>query len=186
MQLNGNLKPAVFLDRDGVINAPIVIEGKPYSPRNMKEVRVLEGVRDAIPKLHNEGFELIVVTNQPDIANGFVTREFVDEIHSFLRSETGIKHFYVCVHNAEDECVCRKPKSGLLRKAALDLKLDLSSSFLVGDRWKDVEAGQDAGCKCFFIDNKYEEKRPKLPFLGVNSLLEATSLILEALYADER
>jgi len=178
VRLNGKMKPAVFLDRDGVINAPIVIHGKPYSPRNEKEFEILDGVRDAIPMLLNEGLEIVVVTNQPDIANGFVTQEFVDRFHSYLRIETGIRHFYICAHNNEQKCDCRKPKSGLFRKAAIDLKLDLCSSFLVGDRWKDIEAGQNVGCECFFIDNNYKEKRPSPPYHRVNSLVEATKLIL--------
>lgn len=171
-------RKAVFLDRDGVVIGTKIEFGKPIAISELEEVAILEGAEAAIDSLSRGGFELVVVTNQPDLADGFLTQKQVDEIHEFLRYKTGIRHFYVCAHNSEQKCDCRKPKSGLFRRAAIDLQLDLFSSFLVGDRWKDIEAGQNVGCECFFIDNNYKEKRPNPPYRRVESLVEASKLIL--------
>ena len=173
MRRNGDLKSAVFVDRDGVVNQAIVVDRLPYAPRKISELKLLDGVVVGVKILKDLGFELVVVTNQPDLASGLVTRQFIEEVHDRISSETDLHHFYVCAHDDKDQCVCRKPKVGLLRKAALELGLSLESSYLVGDRWKDVEAGQRAGCKCFFIDNKYAERRPQPPFTEVSSLLDA-------------
>jgi D-glycero-D-manno-heptose 1,7-bisphosphate phosphatase len=179
MRQSGNLKSAVFLDRDGVVNESLIRGNKPFSPRRLDEVVILEGVRQAVSVLQSIGLIVVVVTNQPDIAHGFITRRLVNKINSMISTETGIEHFYVCEHKAEDSCECRKPRPGLLKRAAFELSLSLSSSYLVGDRWKDIDAGQQVGCECFFIDYDYSESRPKPPFTTVSSLLEATTLILE-------
>ena len=127
--------------------------------------------------LHEHGFITVVVTNQPDIARGYLTIEMVSLMHSEISRATGLQNFYSCFHDDKDNCECRKPNIGLMRKAARDLDLDISKSFMVGDRWKDIEAGQRAGCKCFFIDNNYSERRPTPPFHTVISLLEAAKII---------
>lgn len=177
MQPNGNLKRAVFLDRDGVINKSLILEGRPYSPRIIDHLKILAGVKDAVSMLHEHGFITVVVTNQPDIARGYLTIEMVSLMHSEISRATGLQNFYSCFHDDKDNCECRKPNIGLMRKAARDLDLDISKSFMVGDRWKDIEAGQRAGCKCFFIDNNYSERRPTPPFHTVISLLEAAKII---------
>ena len=173
------MKRAVFLDRDGVINRAFVFDGVPTPPKSIGEVEILSGVREAIELLQERNFVVIVVTNQPDVARGFVSRESVEAINTHLSQELGIKLFYSCFHDDLDECICRKPKPGLIMDSAAYLDLDLNKSFMVGDRWRDITAGQAAGCKCFFIDYEYEEKSPVLPFTKVSSLLEATRMILE-------
>jgi D-glycero-D-manno-heptose 1,7-bisphosphate phosphatase len=179
MRRSGNLKKAVFLDRDGVISQALIDDGRPYSPRKKEELFILTGVSEAVELLLSHGYLPVVVTNQPDIARGFTTFEHVSEMHKIISNRTGLQHFYVCVHDEQDKCQCRKPKTGMLTNAARELSLNLNESFLVGDRWKDIQAGQNAGCHCFFIDNGYLEKRPEPPFHTVVSLLEAASYITE-------
>lgn len=179
MLQSGKLHPAVFLDRDGVINRAIIHKNLPYSPKTMKDLVLLDGVIEAIAMLHKYGFITAVITNQPEIARGRSTLDSILSLHKKISLKTGLQNFYLCAHDDYDECECRKPKIGLIKQAEIDLDLDISNSFLVGDRWKDIEAGQRAGCRCFFIDNNYEEKPPSPPFQKVNSLLEAAMIITE-------
>jgi D-glycero-D-manno-heptose 1,7-bisphosphate phosphatase len=183
MRPSGKLQPAVFLDRDGVINRAIIHEQIPYPPRRPEELEILDGVKEAVSLLHNHGFITVVVTNQPDIARGVSTLDSVLNLHKEISSKTGLQNFYLCVHDERDECECRKPNTGLIKKAVLDLDLDVSKSFMVGDRWKDIEAGQRVGCRCFYIDNNYLERRPIQPFQRVTSLLEAAIIITEGINA---
>lgn len=174
------MKRAVFLDRDGVLNRSDLVNGIPTPPIRVKEVEILDGVIEAIQMIKDCDFFPIVVTNQPDVARRVITQESVEEINRYLGSELGIEHFFTCFHDDLDECDCRKPKPGLLQTAADRLNINLSKSFMIGDRWRDIEAGQSAGCYCFLIDSNYKEKSPKLPFVRVTSLLEAARLILES------
>jgi len=169
---------AVFLDRDGVINRAFVRDGKPYPPSGPEELEILPGVPEALSRLSAAGFWLVVVTNQPDVARGKQSRETVETIHALLRNQLPIDEFRVCYHDDADCCHCRKPEPGMLLDAARDAQLDLSNSFMVGDRWRDIEAGKRAGCSTIFIDAGYEETRPDRPDMCVCSLSEATSWIL--------
>lgn len=169
---------AVFLDRDGVINRAFVRDGMPYPPSGLDELEILPGVPRALVLLKNNGFHLVVVTNQPDVARGARTREEVETIHAALRFKLVLDEFRVCYHDHADRCACRKPEPGMLLDAAREMKLDLSNSFMVGDRWRDIEAGKRAGCATVFIDAGYEEKRPERPDASVRSLPEAADWIL--------
>jgi D-glycero-D-manno-heptose 1,7-bisphosphate phosphatase len=173
------MRRAVFLDRDGVINRSVVRNGKPYPPDSLEELEILPGVAEALKDLRNGGFLNVVVTNQPDVATGKQTREAVEKINAFLVERLCIDLIKVCFHADADHCACRKPKPGMLLEAARELAVDLSKSSLVGDRWRDVGAGQAAGCKNYFIDYRYSEKRPDKPYVAVKSLPEAAALILE-------
>lgn len=173
-------QPVFFLDRDGVVVEALVRDEQPYSPRVMEEVRIIGGVAEAIEKLLSLDFKVVVVTNQPDVARRDISIDFVYEVHDYIMKNTGIEHFYVCPHNDEQGCNCRKPKPGLFWQATSDLNLDLSNSFLVGDRWKDIAAGNSVGSTCFFIDYKYNEPKPEQPFIQVQSLLDATNLVEES------
>ena len=170
------MKYAAFLDRDGVINRSIIIDGKPQPPSVVSEVQILDGVIEAIKIIEKFDFVPVVITNQPDIARGVTTLSEVETINSFISLQTGIKHFYICPHDDSDKCDCRKPNPGLILHAVLDLDLDLKSSFLVGDRWKDIETGQALGIETYFIDYSYSERAPNFPFTKVVSLLEAVNL----------
>lgn len=172
------MKRAVFLDRDGVINRAVVREGKPYPPASLSELEVLPGVEDALVSLHQAGYLLIVLTNQPDVARGTTTQETVEEINRFLVSVLPLDEFRTCYHDSADLCGCRKPQPGALLSAARIHGIDLEKSFMVGDRWRDVEAGQRAGCRTCFIDYGYAEKQPEGVDFRVASLLEAAQIIL--------
>lgn len=170
---------AVFLDRDGVLNAATVRDGKPYPPQSLGELKITPEAPACLERLRAAGFLLIVVTNQPDLARGKQTREVVDEIHSALRSAMPLDAFYVCAHSDEDECDCRKPKPGMLLAAADDFHIDLANSFMVGDRWRDVEAGARAGCRTVFLDFGYRERGPEPPpHVTVGTLGEGVEWIL--------
>ena len=154
------LRRAVFLDRDGVINHSVVIDGKPYPPENVAAMKILPGVPQALKALSKAGFLLIVITNQPDVAKGMTSRETVEEIHNYMAACLPIDEFRTCFHQDSDGCDCRKPSPGALLAAAKSHHIDLEKSYMVGDRWRDVEAGQQAGCKTIFIDYRYKEKQP--------------------------
>jgi len=168
---------AVFLDRDGVINRALERESKPYPPRNLDEFEILPEVPAACAKLKAAGFLLVVVTNQPDVARGTQRREVVDAIHARLRAELPLDDVRACFHDDADGCACRKPAPGLLLQAARDHRLALEACYLVGDRWRDVEAGQAAGCRTIFIDHGWAERRPASPSATVASLAEAAAWI---------
>lgn len=172
------MKRAVFLDRDGVINKSVTREGRPYAPGSVDDLEIIEGVREALASLRNAGFLNIVVTNQPDVATGKLKFETVEAMHRRLARELGLDAIKVCYHGDADGCECRKPKPGMLLQAAREFGIDLGRSFVVGDRWRDVAAGQAAGCTSFFIDYGYDEKRPEPPYIEVKSLAEASRRIL--------
>lgn len=174
------LTHAVFLDRDGVINRAIVRGGKPFAAESLEQLEILPGVLEALQRLRASGYLNIVVTNQPDVGAGKVPRRAVEEIHAYLLKELPIDAVKVCYHVEADSCSCRKPKPGMLLKAARDLDINLAASWVVGDRWRDVEAGHAAGCRALFIDYGYAEKRPEKPYLSVTSLLDGASLILRS------
>ncbi|MEY2407752.1 MAG: D-glycero-D-manno-heptose 1,7-bisphosphate phosphatase [Verrucomicrobiota bacterium] len=171
---------AVFLDRDGVINRALTRDGKPYPPASLAEFEILPGVADACALLKQAGFLLVVVTNQPDVGRGTTTQEMVDSIHAVMRRELPIDRVEVCFHPGQgaSECDCRKPKPGMLLRAAADLKIDLSRSFMVGDRWRDIDAGEAAGVTTILIDYHYAELMRHPPRHRVHSLLEAARIIL--------
>jgi D-glycero-D-manno-heptose 1,7-bisphosphate phosphatase len=170
---------AVFLDRDGVLNEAIVRDGKPYPPRTLDEFRIVAGAAEELGKLKAAGFLLIVVTNQPDVARGTVSRETVEAFDAALRSALPVDDIFTCFHDDGDGCDCRKPKPGLLLAAAEKYGIDRESSYMIGDRWRDVDAGVAAGCRAILIDYRYEERGPdQMPWARVGSLAEAVPRIL--------
>lgn len=150
-------RPAVFLDRDGVLNRAEIRDGRPHAPRRLRDFRLLPGAVRGVRALHQAGFLTIVVTNQPDIANGHVEPTVVEAMHAKLRRQAPLDAIEVCPHRQEDGCGCRKPRPGLLVSAAERLGIDLAQSFLVGDRWKDIAAGRAVGCHTVFVDRGYRE-----------------------------
>jgi len=171
---------AVFLDRDGVLNRALVREGKPYPPRDLSEFEILPGVLEATQQLKCGGFDLIVVTNQPDVVRGKVTRADVEAINARLKSELCVDEILTCFHDDSDACMCRKPRPGFMFQMRDERNIDLSRSFLVGDRWRDLEAGRNAGCQTVLIDNHYAEPLPlHLADHICGSLSEAANWIME-------
>ena len=175
---------AVFLDRDGVINQAIVRGGKPYPPANVDELVMQADAPATLQTLKQAGFLLLVVTNQPDIARGKQTLAAVEAIHrKMFDILPRLSHLEVCWHagdNWGDPCSCRKPQPGMVLGAAEALNIDLSESFLIGDRWQDVDCGHAAGCRTVFIDRKYSESLKKNPDWIVDSFSEAVEVILNA------
>jgi len=169
---------AVFLDRDGVLNRAVVREGKPYPPANIRELEVAPGVDAGCRALRDAGYLLIGITNQPDVARGVTEKKVVEEINQYLSKRLSIDSFRVCYHDNTDDCECRKPKPGLILVAAAEKDIDLGASFMVGDRWKDIEAGRRAGCRTVFIDNHYSESNESEPTFTAGSFLEAVEVIL--------
>lgn len=178
MGINAGRRRAVFLDRDGVINRTVVRDGKPYPPESVEDVELLPGVAAALGRLKAAGYLLIVVTNQPDVARGVQSRAAVEAIHARLASALPIDDFRACYHDDGDACACRKPKPGLLLDAARAHGVDLSASVMVGDRWRDIEAGRLAGCASVFLDYGYAERKPDRPNAVVSSLEEAAAWII--------
>jgi D-glycero-D-manno-heptose 1,7-bisphosphate phosphatase len=175
------MRKAVFLDRDGTLNEAVVRNGLPYPPANAAELRLAPGAEEALRELKAQGFLLLVVTNQPDVAKGITTQAAVEEINRKLASELPVDEVFVCYHQHGDGCDCRKPKPGMILQGARKYGVDLTESFMVGDRWRDVEAGQNAGCRTIFIDDGYEERQPARPAdARVHSLKEAAEWILQA------
>jgi len=177
----GEMNRAVFLDRDGVLNRAVVRGGRPYPPASMAELEILPGVPQALGQLRERGFLLIGVTNQPDVARGTQTREVVEAINARLIAELSLDEIRVCYEDG-DNAFCRKPNPGMLLEAAERHMINLSTSYLVGDRWRDIEAGRRAGCRTVFIDRGYDERRPNPPAdQTVQDLPEATHWILTSL-----
>jgi D-glycero-D-manno-heptose 1,7-bisphosphate phosphatase len=177
------VRSAVFLDRDGVLNEALVDNrGVPHPPSSVAELRIVEGAADACRQLREAGYALVVVTNQPDVARGTVSQATVDAINAEIRRELEVDDIRVCFHDTADECDCRKPAPGLLLQACEDLSLDPTSSFMVGDRWVDVEAGRRAGCRTVLIDRPYSAVNGVDPSYKTDSLLAAVGWILH----DER
>jgi len=171
------MRKAIFLDRDGVINRAIVREGKPFPPATLSELEILPGVNKGLRILKSLGYLLIVVTNQPDVARGKTKKEVVESINILLANELPIDEFRTCYHDDSDQCNCRKPQPGAILAAAKQHQIDLDQSYMIGDRWRDVEAGVRAGCHSIFIDYAYAEKQPERVEQVVSSLFELAVII---------
>ena len=172
------MRRAVFLDRDGVINANLERDGRPVAPTTLAEFRILPGVEDAVRRLKERGYLVIVITNQPDVANGLTERSTVEAMHDVIRARLLVDDIKTCFHNDAAGCECRKPKPGLILTAAAEHGIDLAGSYVVGDRWRDVAAGRAAGCSTIFIDYGYSETLHQPPDYCTTSLLKAAHLIL--------
>ena len=169
---------AVFLDRDGVLNRAVVRGTTPHPPDCVEQVEILPGVADALAQLAKLQLPLIVVTNQPDVARGTQTREAVEAINRYLSERLPLTAVYTCYHDTADNCACRKPRPGLLINAAAAYNIGLKRSFLVGDRWSDIVAGQAAGCQTLLIDLPYSQAERCRPDHRVIDLPAAAQIIL--------
>ena len=170
----------MFLDRDGVLIACVVRNGKPYPPMRMEEVEILPGVAEALRKLAAAGFILVGASNQPDVGRGTISKEFVEAVNrGLLERLPEIREIDAC-YDFDDASPRRKPNPGMLLDAARKYNLNLVASFMVGDRAKDIEAGRRAGTRTIFIDHGYRESRPEpAADFTTYSLLEAAGWILE-------
>jgi D-glycero-D-manno-heptose 1,7-bisphosphate phosphatase len=175
--------PAVFLDRDGTLNTQIVRNGRPYPPASLPEFRLLDGAADACARLKAAGFLLVVATNQPDVGRGTQDAAVVDAMHARLRELIPtLDHIEVCFDpgGTTPPSPRRKPAPGMLRDAAAALGLDLARSWMVGDRWRDIDCGRAAGCRTVFIDWGYDEPLRAPPDFTVRNIAAAADVILAA------
>ncbi len=171
---------AIFLDSDGVLNTAIMKEGKPVAPTTLSELEIPEEVKPALEKLKAAGYLLICVTNKPDVERGLMTQEAVDAIYKKMRAELPLDDVFICYHESS---ACYKPKPGLLLDAVKKYDIDLTRSYMIGDRWRDIEAGQNALCKTIWIDRHYAEKKPNPPAnFTADSLMQAAEYILKTSY----
>jgi len=169
---------AVFLDRDGVLNEVVMRGNTPCPPSGVDDLVLTPGAVDGCERLKNAGFVLVVVTNQPDVARGTRNRETVDAINRELRRRLPLDAVHVCFHDDGDQCRCRKPAPGMLLDAAAELDIDLTESFMVGDRWRDIDAGRRAGCRTLLVDRGYDEGIGSEPDHRTSSFAEAAVWIV--------
>ena len=182
MGIGSLTRPAVFLDRDGVLNEAEVRDGKPYPPASAAEVRIVPDAPASLARLKAAGLPLIVVTNQPDVGRGTQSLEAVQAINRRLLLDLPLDDFLTCTHDDRDRCACRKPLPGLILEGAARHAADPCRSFMIGDRWRDIDAGRAAGCRTVWIDRGYRERGPsEPPDARVRSLAEAVTWILSQL-----
>lgn len=161
---------ALFLDRDGVINYPIIRSNKPYAPNNLDELKIIPEIKHVINKFKKKGFKIFVITNQPDVSRGKADIENIKQINFFIQEILDIDYFFVCFHDDIDNCDCRKPKPGAFFILKEKFNIDLGKSVMIGDRYKDIEAATNAGCPSIFIDYDYDEKKPTTQFKTINCI----------------
>jgi D-glycero-D-manno-heptose 1,7-bisphosphate phosphatase len=173
------LHRAVFLDRDGVLNRALVRDGKPYPPDTVEEFELLPGVEEACALLKKAGFLLVVVTNQPDVGRGTQSLAVVEAMHRKMGDLLPLDRIETCYEPGGAPSERRKPAPGMLLSASRELGINLEKSYMVGDRWRDIDAGAAAGCAAtFFIDCGYEEDLRAAPDYKVASLLQAAKMIV--------
>jgi histidinol-phosphate phosphatase family protein len=149
-----NLKKAIFLDRDGVLNK----ERKDYV-KNILELEIFSNIVIPIRKLKDDGFLIVVITNQSAINRGVTTIKNVKEIHQHIQNylkkfDLEIDGFFICPHRPDENCLCRKPKSGLLLEAIKEFKIDVNFSWMIGDNDSDIIAARSIGCKAIKVGDK--------------------------------
>ncbi|MEC8086123.1 MAG: HAD family hydrolase [Pseudomonadota bacterium] len=176
------MNKCVFLDRDGIINESIIVNKKPVAPNNLSELRIIKGIKEQLIKLKELKYYLIVITNQPDVVRNLTSMSSVEEINKYIMAQLPIDDIYVCFHDDLDNCNCRKPKPGNIIKASIDYSIDLAASYMIGDRWRDVEAGINAGTRTIFVDYNYDELKPKNYTYCTKSSVEALDIVLREAY----
>jgi len=181
-QIDRRDKRCVFLDRDGVLNRPIVHNGRPYPPSRAEDVELYDDVLEGCEQLKNVGFLLVVVSNQPDVGRGTQSRSAAEAINKKVADALPqIDHFETCFHAGEgygEPCDCRKPKPGMFFHAAQLMEINLSNSFMIGDRWRDIDCAKAAGCRAIFIDHQYAEPLRQTPDVTVRTFSEAVTAVL--------
>lgn len=171
-------RKAVFLDRDGVLNKAIIRNKKPYPPSSISELEILDGVYKGLHLLRQSGYKLIVITNQPDVSRGKTSIEIVDEINNRIIDLLPVDEIISCFHDDNDNCDCRKPKPGMILEAAKKWNIDLSFSYLIGDRWRDIQTAKNIGLSSILINYDYDEKKVDADF-ECRNFEDATNIILK-------
>jgi D-glycero-D-manno-heptose 1,7-bisphosphate phosphatase len=169
---------AVFLDRDGILNKLVVRNGRGVSPQRFDDFELLPGAARAIGLLKRAGFLAVVVTNQPDIARGCLDPGSLQRMHERLHEAVPIDAIYTCCHDDGDGCDCRKPKPGLILRAAKEWQIDLNDSFLAGDSWKDIEAGRAVACTTVLVKTAAQRYAGPKPDFIAHDLGQAVQIVL--------
>jgi D-glycero-D-manno-heptose 1,7-bisphosphate phosphatase len=172
---------AVFFDRDGVLIQTPIIDGSPVASNTLNEIEFVPGAIEICKWLFDRGVPCFLVTNQPDVSRGKVELSAVTTINQLVAESCFLTGVAMCVHDNEDSCECRKPKPGMLIELAQQHSLDLHGSIMVGDRWRDVNAGAAAGCRTIFIDYRYGERLKAEPTYKADSMADV-GLILKKLF----
>jgi D-glycero-D-manno-heptose 1,7-bisphosphate phosphatase len=173
---------AVFLDRDGVLNRPVVRSGRPHPPSRVEDFELYDDVPTGCAQLKAANFLLVVISNQPDVGRGIQNRETVEAMHLKMQSAVpSLDRIEICFHAGKrygDACDCRKPRPGLIWGAAAELKIDLGASYVIGDRWRDIDCARAAGCRAIFIERGYKEGLREVPDFTVANFNDAVNVLL--------
>ena len=145
-------RPVVFLDRDGVVVVPDVRDGKGYAVRRLEDLEYYPDAQSSVARLREAGFDVVIVTNQPDVAAGLIDKAVLEAIHAEVSATLDVMRIHTCPHAARAGCACRKPQPGLLTIEAAIEPVDFEVSWMVGDRDSDITAGLAVGCRTVFID----------------------------------
>lgn len=171
------MRRALFLDRDGVINKPILRNGKTYPPENLDSFEFIENIHKLVGHAKTLGYYVFVVTNQPDIARKKTNISTVNAMHNHIMENLKVDKIYLCPHDDADQCQCRKPAPGMLMTAASEFDITLEKSILIGDRWKDIDAAKRAGCDSIFVDYGLAEDLKAQPTHRITDILEAINIL---------
>jgi D-glycero-D-manno-heptose 1,7-bisphosphate phosphatase len=164
---------AVFFDRDGVLIETLVEDGAPIADNNVDSLRFIPGAVEVCESLAVTNIKMFLITNQPDISRGKVLLQDVSEINDVVKKTCRLADTAMCVHDNDANCSCRKPKPGMILELSAKHQIDLDSSVVVGDRWRDIDAGANAGCMTIFIDYGYNETLRSEPTWKVSSMSQA-------------
>ncbi len=176
-QVRLDRRRAVFLDRDGVLAEAIVrADGKSYAPTRVEDFVLVPEAPAQVQRLRDAGFVCIVFTNQPELANGELASSDLDAMHRTMRAAIPLDDVYVCPHDKSEGCRCHKPATGLLDDAAARWDVDLATSFVIGDRWRDIGAGRAAGCYSILLDRPYSAC--EVADARAQTLTEAVEMVL--------
>ena len=173
------MNKAIFFDRDGVLIKSDIRNNRPFAIKCLDDICFTTNKINLFKKLRNLGFYLLLFTNQPDVARGMADKEAVNKINLAVKKYYKLDDIYVCFHDDHDQCECRKPKNGLIMNSSKRYQLKLEESYVIGDRWRDVDAANLSNCKSIFIDYKYSEDLKSKPTHLVYSIEEAINKILQ-------
>ncbi len=168
------MRKAIFFDRDGVLIKTDIKSGSPVAINDNNNVEFATNQVNLFKELKLKGFLFFLFTNQPDVARGKVLKVEVDLINIRVAERYLLDDIFVCYHDDIDNCMCRKPKNGLILEARDKYNLNLNQSFVIGDRWRDMDAAENSNCKSVFIDHHYSEKHPskyKFSFENIDDAL---------------
>ena len=171
------MRKAIFLDRDGVLNKTVKYKNISIPPKDLSQLQLMEGIKNQLVILKKLKFLLLVVTNQPDVARGNQKKSNVVEINNYLKKKLFLDDIFVCWHEKDGICECRKPKPGLFLKAQKKYNIKLEESYMIGDRFTDVIAGKNAGCKTILMLNLMENQRNLNADFSAKNMEEAVNWI---------